>query len=179
MRTPQATLGPPLTPDFGSPVMPWSSLPWMMTAVPSASKSDSGPGDSVIARGDAGQLAGAVGADLEVRNVPHVERVVGVRIGVAGRAGIEVAAGGGEVRIALADRVQVHAVLARLEALGVERELDHGAGALRPLGERQRAGDAFALDVRVRFHACGLRAERRGARTGRSPLRPAGRSDVS
>ena len=25
--TPQATLGPPLTPDFGSPVMPWSSLP--------------------------------------------------------------------------------------------------------------------------------------------------------
>ena len=25
--TPQATLGPPLTPDFGSPVMPWSGLP--------------------------------------------------------------------------------------------------------------------------------------------------------
>jgi len=25
--TPHATLGPPLTPDFGSPVMPWSGFP--------------------------------------------------------------------------------------------------------------------------------------------------------
>ena len=45
--TPQAILGPPLTPDLGSPVVPWSSLPWMIIAEPSASKSDSGPGDSV------------------------------------------------------------------------------------------------------------------------------------
>ena len=27
ITTPQATRGPPLTPDFGSPVMPWSGLP--------------------------------------------------------------------------------------------------------------------------------------------------------
>ena len=57
--------------------------------------------------------AAAVRADLEVRNVAHVERMIGVGIRVAGRAGIEVAAGGGEVRLAFADRVQVHAVHAR------------------------------------------------------------------
>ena len=45
--TPHARRGPPLTPDLGSPVMPWSSLAWMIIAEPSASKSDSGPSEIV------------------------------------------------------------------------------------------------------------------------------------
>ena len=151
----------------------------MITAVPSVSKSDSGPGDSVTRVVTPVSLPAPSAPTSRFGNVAHVERMVGVRVGVARRAGIEVAAGGGEVRIALADGVQVHAVLARLQALDVERELDHRAGALRALGERQRAGDALALDVCVRFHACGLRAQGRGAATVRSRPRPAGRYDVS
>ena len=83
--------------------------------------------------------------------------MIGVRIHVAGRSWIEVAAGGGEVRVALADRVQVDAVHARLQALGVKRELDDRARALLAFGERQRAGNAVTLDVRVRLHPCRLR----------------------
>ena len=70
-------------------------------------------------------------ADLEVRHVAHVERMIGVGIGVAGRARIEVAAGRGEVRLALADRVQVNAVHAGLEAASTVTVTVHdGAGAL-------------------------------------------------
>ena len=164
MNTPQATRGPPLTPDFGSPVIPWSSLPWMMTAVPSASKSDSGPSDSGDARRHGLQRALAVAADLEVRNVAHVERVVGVGVGVAGRARIEVAAGGGEVGLALADRVQVHAVLPGLEAARRHGDVDDGAGALLALDELDLAGDAVALDVRVRARAGSCLRDRHRAR---------------
>ena len=102
----------------------------MMTAVPSASKSDSGPADSVTRVVTAFSLPVPSAADFEIRDVAHVERMVRVGIGVARRAGIEVAAGRREVRLALADRVQVHAVLARLESLGVERDVDDLAGAL-------------------------------------------------
>ena len=81
-------------------------------------------------RGDAGQLARAIRADLEVGNVPHVERMVGIRIGVACRTRIEMAARRGEVWFALADSVQMNTVLAGLQSRGVERELDDGACAL-------------------------------------------------
>src|SRR5262245_16782023 len=43
------------------------------------------------------QRALAVAADLDVRYVAHVERMIGVRIGVAEWAGIEMAAGRGKV----------------------------------------------------------------------------------
>jgi hypothetical protein len=33
--TPHATRAPPLTPDFGAPVIPWSGSAWMMMAEPS------------------------------------------------------------------------------------------------------------------------------------------------
>ena len=47
-RTPHATRGPPLTPDFSGPVIPWSGFAWMMSAVPSSSKTVSGPLYKVI-----------------------------------------------------------------------------------------------------------------------------------
>ncbi len=165
MNTPQATRGPPLTPDFGSPVVPLSSLPWMMTAVPSASKIESGPSDSVTRVVTAFSVPLPSCADLEVGNVAHVERMIGVGIGVARRARIEVAAGGGEVRLALADRVQMNAVLPGLEAARRDGDVDDRAGALLALDELDRAGDAVALDVGVR--------SRRRACPARSRPRPA------
>ena len=63
-----------------------------------------------------------------------MERVIGVRVGVAGRAGIEVAAGGGEGRLALADGVQVHAVQAGLEARDGQLDVDRRAGAMLDFG---------------------------------------------
>ena len=65
----------------------------------------------------------------EIWQIAHVERMIHVRVHVAGGAGIEVAAGGGESgRFALADGVQVHAVGAGLEAADVHRDF-HGLGA--------------------------------------------------
>jgi len=49
-------------------------------------------------------------------------------------------------------RVEVHSVLAGLEARDAERNLDDLAGALRALDERRASGDAFAFDVRMRLH---------------------------
>src|SRR5262245_47183374 len=57
----------------------------------------------------------AVLADFEIRNVAHVEGMIGVGIGVARGTWIEVSAGGGEVGLTLANRMQVYAMHARLE----------------------------------------------------------------
>ena len=84
-----------------------------MIAEPSASNSDSGPSDSVTRVVATFIVALPFAAGGELRDVAHVERVVRVGIGVAGRTGIEMAARGGEVGRALADRVQVDAVHAR------------------------------------------------------------------
>ena len=67
------------------------------------------------------------------------------------------AAGGGEVRLALADRVQVDAVQPRLQPRDGQRDFDDLARALLTLDERRPTGDSLALDVRVRLYgaACG------------------------
>ena len=83
--------------------------------------------------------------------------MIGVRIGVACRPGIEVAAGGGEVGLALADRVQVDAVQPRLQPRDGQRDFDDLARALLTLDERRPTGDSFALDVRVRLYGAALR----------------------
>ena len=64
-----------------------------MIALPSASNRDSGPSDSVTRVVTIFIVAFAVGAHLQVRNVSHVERVVGVRIHVGSGARIEMPAG--------------------------------------------------------------------------------------
>ena len=120
-----------------------------MIAEPSASNSDSGPSDSVTRVVAAFIVALPFAAGVELRDVAHVERMIGVGIGVARRARIEVAARGGEVGRALADRVQVDAVHARLQARHRHRDVDDLAGALLGLDEIGRAGDALALDVGV------------------------------
>ncbi len=96
----------------------------MMIAVPSASNTVMRLSVNVTRVVTPDKVPFAVVADAEVRQVAQVERVIGVRVGVAGRAGIEVAAGGGEVRLALADRVQVNAVQAWLEAGNREFDVD-------------------------------------------------------
>ena len=57
----------------------------MMIAVLSVSKSERGRAKCYACRH--GLLALAVRADLEVRDITHVERMIDVRIGIAGRAG--------------------------------------------------------------------------------------------
>ena len=108
-----------------------------MIAEPSSSKSDSGPSDSVTRVVTAFIVAVAVRADLELRDVPHVERMVRVRIGVARRTRIEVAARRGEVGLALADGVQVDAVHAGLQPRDGHRDLDDLARALLAFDERR------------------------------------------
>ena len=85
-----------------------------MIAVPSASKSDSGPSESVTR--DVVTLRRPVPfcADLQIREIAEVVRMIRVRVGVAGRAWIEMPSRGGERRrLALADRVEVHAMAVR------------------------------------------------------------------
>jgi hypothetical protein len=94
----------------------------------------------------------------QVRHVAHVERVIDVGIGVAGRTWIEVATRGRETgRFALADGVQMEAVRAGLEAGDVHGEFDrrHAGHEFHVVGRRrhrrhfaQRHGarDAFAGD---------------------------------
>ena len=106
-------------------------------AEPSSSKSDSGPSDSVTRLVIAFIVPRAVRADFEVRDVPHVERMVRVRIGVARRTRIEVAACRGKVGLALADRMQVHAVHAGLQPRNGQRDLDDFPRALLALDERR------------------------------------------
>ena len=113
--TPQATLGPPLTPDFGSPVCP-GLVPVNDDGRAVGVEERQRPRQSVT-RVVSRQLARSVGVDLEVRHVAHVEGMIGVGVHVAGRPGIEVAARGGEVGVALADRVQVDAMHAGFETL--------------------------------------------------------------
>ena len=114
-------------------------------------------------RGDAGQFARAIRADLEVGNVSHVEGMVGIRIGIACRTRIEMAARRGEVWFTLPDSVQMNTVLAGLQSLGVECELDEGGCALFTFRECESPCDALALDVGVGFHARRLGAQSRRA----------------
>ena len=73
--------------------------------------------------------------------------MIGVRVGVAGRAGIEVAAGRGEGRLALADGVQVHAVQAGLEPRDGKLDVHRRTRAVLDFAEGGRAGDALAFDL--------------------------------
>ncbi len=112
-----------------------------------------GPGRHGDARRDGLERALAVLSDLEVRDVAHVERMIGVGVGVARRSWIEVAAGGGEVRLTLADRVQVYAMQSGLESARRHGDVDDDAGALLALDELDLAGDAVAFDIGVRARA--------------------------
>ena len=116
-------------------------------AVPSASKSESGPADSVTRVVTALSVPLPVASDFEVRDIAHVERMIGVGIGVAGRPWIEVAAGGGEIRLALADRVQVDAVQARLQPARRDGDVDDDAGAGLALDELRLAGDPRSFNL--------------------------------
>ena len=121
-----------------------------MTAVPSASKIERGPSRHRHPGRDSLERAFAVLADLEVGNVTHVERVIGIGIGIARRAGIEMAAGGGEVRLALADGVQMDAVQPGLETARRDGDVDNHARALLAFHELDLPGDAVAFDLGVR-----------------------------
>ena len=93
--------------------------------------------------------AAAVRTDLDVREIAHVERMVGIRIHVAGRSRVEVTARRGEVGRAFADGMEMDAVHAGLEAGHNHGDVDNPAGALRTLGEFRSAGDPFTLDIGV------------------------------
>ena len=110
----------------------------MMIALPSASNSDNGPSESVTRVVDTFIVPRPLAPTSRLRNVAHVERMVGVGIHVARRTRIEMAPRGGEVRFAFADRVQVHAVHAGLETGHRDGDVDHLAGSLRVLGELAR-----------------------------------------
>ena len=95
--------------------------------------------------------------------------MIGVGVGVARRSWIEVAAGRGEVRLALADRVQVHAVQSGLEAARRHGDVDDDAGALLALDELDLPGDAVALDIRLRARAALRHCDRARQRQRRYP----------
>ena len=81
---------------------------------------------------------------------------------------IEVAAGRGEVRFTLADRVQVHAVEPRLEAARRHGNVDDGASSLLALDELDLAGDPVTLDIRLRARAALRDRHRAGKRHRRT-----------
>ena len=136
--------------------------------MPSASKIESGTRRHGHARRHRFERALAVLSDLEVRDVAHVERMIGVGIGVARRPRIEVASGRREVRLALADRVQVHAVQPGLQSARRHGDVDDDAGALLALDELDLAGDAVAFDIGLRARAALCDRDRARQRQRRS-----------
>ena len=90
-----------------------------------------------------------------------MKRVVRVRIGVTRRPGIEMSASGGEVRCALADGMEVHAVLTRLQTRHREGDLDHFSRTLLLLDELRPSGNLIALDICVPADLAGARSGRR------------------
>lgn len=108
------------------------------------------------------QRAAPVLPDFQVRDVSHVEWMVRVRIGIARRSRVEVAACGREVRLALADRMQVNTVKTGLETCCRHRDVDDASRALSALDKVRTAGDTLAFDVGVRTH--GARCPRTGSR---------------
>ena len=77
-------------------------------------------------------------------------------------------AGRREVRLALADRVQVHAVQSGLQAARRHGDVDDDAGALLALDELDLAGDAVAFDIGLRARAALCHRHRARQRQRRS-----------
>jgi hypothetical protein len=102
-------------------------------------------------------------ADLEVRDIPHVERMVRIRIGIACGPRIEVSACGGEIGLTFADGVEVHTMQPRLQPRGGNRDVHHDARTGLAFNELRAPLDAVTLDV-------GHRACRARFRRGRGSL---------
>jgi len=120
----------------------------------------------------------APGVRDQVRQVAHVVRVIDVRIALTTGAGIEVAAGARERRLAAADRVQVHAVRTGGEARHRHGDLHRlhaghelhvvGAGCLGvDLAELRGARDLVAFDLGFGGHPALCRVQPRDKRRRR------------